>query len=303
MCPIQKKGFCSTVHQKEYKKYHDNNSTGAMANLSHSILLPSLLVESELVVEEEPAEPTNSEMTREDGTNRTPLFETANDDEDDADDGDLEQTDLNEMTGATGTAVDDEVTLEFYSRMGRPNNARQQCLRYHRWPSSISNHSDENEHDEEDCGGPLWIHSQNRPTETDISPCCHCGAPRNFEFQLMPQMLHYLLPKESSSSSPSSLLDAQRKQALLVASDIVENNAKEVSDEFKQIQQETLEKVRNELLNDTNDTSRGGTLNWGVVCIYTCTSSCSSESSNNSDKRSSLGAYQEEFAWRQEPLS
>eukprot|EP00978_Attheya_sp_CCMP212_P029651 scaffold106036_cov33-Attheya_sp.AAC.1 len=193
--------------------------------------LPSLLVESELVVEEEPAELTiTMTTTSEDGTtHRTPLFETVGDDDDDDadDDEDLEQTDLNEMTGATGTAVDDEVTLEFYSRMGRPNNARQQCLRYHRWPSIISNNQDD---EEGDAGGPLWIHSQNRPTETDIPPCGHCGGPRKYEFQLMPQMLHFLLPKESSSSTSStksSLLDAQRKQALLVASEIVEQNGTE----------------------------------------------------------------------------
>eukprot|EP00978_Attheya_sp_CCMP212_P042138 scaffold252073_cov53-Attheya_sp.AAC.1 len=119
-------------------------------------------------------------------------------------------------------------------------------------------------------------------------------------------MLHFLLPKEpsSSTSTKSTLLDAQRKQALLVASEIVEQNGTEVSDEFKQVQQETLEKVRNDLLNDDNTSHGRGTLNWGVVCIYTCTSSCSSESSNDDNgKRPSLGAYQEEFAWRQEPLS
>eukprot|EP00978_Attheya_sp_CCMP212_P043956 scaffold295719_cov40-Attheya_sp.AAC.1 len=120
MCPIQKKGFCSTVHQKEYKKYHDNHTKTAcadaggatMANVSRPMSLPSLLVESELVVEEEPAELTSTmTTTSEDGTTHgTPLFETVGDDDDDDadDDEDLEQMDLNEMTGATGTAVDDE---------------------------------------------------------------------------------------------------------------------------------------------------------------------------------------------------
>ncbi|XP_054715923.1 programmed cell death protein 2-like [Uloborus diversus] len=40
-------------------------------------------------------------------------------------------------------------------------------------------------------GVPLWVSSENIPSNSDIPPCC-CGAKRDFEFQVMPQLLNYL---------------------------------------------------------------------------------------------------------------
>uniref|UniRef100_A0A2L2Y6Z8 Programmed cell death protein 2 n=1 Tax=Parasteatoda tepidariorum TaxID=114398 RepID=A0A2L2Y6Z8_PARTP len=40
-------------------------------------------------------------------------------------------------------------------------------------------------------GVPLWVSSENVPSENDI-PNCSCGAKRHFEFQVMPQLLNYL---------------------------------------------------------------------------------------------------------------
>lgn len=37
---------------------------------------------------------------------------------------------------------------------------------------------------------PLWGRSTPRPG--DIPPCSRCGAPRRFEFQILPQMLSFL---------------------------------------------------------------------------------------------------------------
>ncbi|KAI8486830.1 Programmed cell death protein 2 [Branchiostoma belcheri] len=43
-----------------------------------------------------------------------------------------------------------------------------------------------------DLGGvPLWVSRQHVPSTEDI-PDCTCGAPRQFEFQVMPQLLNYL---------------------------------------------------------------------------------------------------------------
>jgi len=38
---------------------------------------------------------------------------------------------------------------------------------------------------------PLWVSSENIPTDEQI-PCCSCGAKRQFEFQVLPQMINYL---------------------------------------------------------------------------------------------------------------
>ncbi|XP_072907277.1 programmed cell death protein 2 [Hemitrygon akajei] len=40
-------------------------------------------------------------------------------------------------------------------------------------------------------GGPLWVSGNNTPTDNDI-PNCSCGARREFEFQVMPQLLNQL---------------------------------------------------------------------------------------------------------------
>ena len=67
---------------------------------------------------------------------------------------------------------------------------------------------DEKEMNYEPFGAPLWISSQYRPYISNISkeiisknpsiasltipPCTNCGAPRKFEFQIMPQVLNYI---------------------------------------------------------------------------------------------------------------
>ncbi|XP_072031618.1 programmed cell death protein 2-like [Amphiura filiformis] len=40
-------------------------------------------------------------------------------------------------------------------------------------------------------GQPLWVSNDNKPTAEDIPPCS-CGSPRQFEFQIMPQLLIHL---------------------------------------------------------------------------------------------------------------
>ncbi|CAG0885245.1 unnamed protein product [Darwinula stevensoni] len=47
---------------------------------------------------------------------------------------------------------------------------------------------------------PLWVSDKKRPSESDIPPC-HCGAPRKFEFQILPQMLIHLRVDERDSES------------------------------------------------------------------------------------------------------
>ncbi|EFJ44292.1 programmed cell death protein 2, C terminal [Volvox carteri f. nagariensis] len=49
---------------------------------------------------------------------------------------------------------------------------------------------------------PLWPAPHHRPGPGDIPPCCHCGSPRTHEFQVLPQLLHYLHLDEEDPASP-----------------------------------------------------------------------------------------------------
>ncbi|KAJ4429449.1 hypothetical protein ANN_21618 [Periplaneta americana] len=69
------------------------------------------------------------------------------------------------------TSSEDKQFLKFSERIKK---SPEQILRYER------------------SGEPLWISSNNIPKEGDI-PCCeYCGGQRQFEFQILPQMLNYL---------------------------------------------------------------------------------------------------------------
>ncbi|KAM7495828.1 hypothetical protein LguiA_020242 [Lonicera macranthoides] len=47
---------------------------------------------------------------------------------------------------------------------------------------------------------PLWPMSSGRPSKTDIPKCSHCGSPRAFEFQILPQLLYYFGVKNELDS-------------------------------------------------------------------------------------------------------
>ncbi|KAJ1984044.1 hypothetical protein H4R34_000906 [Dimargaris verticillata] len=48
---------------------------------------------------------------------------------------------------------------------------------------------------------PLWVSDIDRPTAKNIPPCDHCGAERQFEFQILPQLLNYLGEDHMAQSS------------------------------------------------------------------------------------------------------
>ncbi len=84
-------------------------------------------------------------------------------------------------------------------------------------------------------GQPLWISTKNIPDQRkDIAKCELCGSRRIFEFQIMPQMLHYLKLDETTDEKES--------------------------------------------------------IDFGVIAVYTCEKSCSSDNSSH---------YKPEFVWRQ----
>lgn len=57
-------------------------------------------------------------------------------------------------------------------------------------------------------GPPMWAGRQakeHRPEETELPPCGRCGGARHYEFQVQPQLLHYLAT--NSGSGPCENLD------------------------------------------------------------------------------------------------
>jgi pre-rRNA-processing protein TSR4 len=69
--------------------------------------------------------------------------------------------------------ISDERTLSFMQRVAAEPA---QCLRYGRWGENETR--------------PLWVASETIPV--DVPACEHCGAPRDFEMQVMPQVLHFV---------------------------------------------------------------------------------------------------------------
>jgi hypothetical protein len=284
--------------------------------------LPSVYAESEIVVDEEP--PTDGDSDDDDNDDddddndddddddeieqRPTMFPSstlANEDGHDSDE-DLEQEDLNEMV--TGTKLDqtttkDPVTKAFHKRI-RNRKVPEQCLRYTmEWrrrydrPDSSSNHQEPADSYAVD-SQPLWIRSDRQPSE--IPSCPYCHAPRAFEFQLMPQMLHFLhtqhqQPHDNSSLSDQAKKNETAKQALMAAQSIIDNSEpSQIPPSFADAKAKAMQALKQDLVQQDR-------VDWGVVAIYTCTASCSGTETAHVDPQ--LGpAYREEYAWLQPAL-
>jgi pre-rRNA-processing protein TSR4 len=272
-CPLQQLYFCGKEHQREYKKHvFDKIAKGE----GPSEFLPSVYPLAELVVDQE-----LDDLVEEHGEDGSPstLFAT-NDDGDSDSDADLEQEDLNRMTGRTETVKHDEYTQAFMERI---RGQADQALRYARW--------------KEGGGGPLWIRQDHWPLE--IPDCPSCGAPRKFEFQLMPQMLDHLNRQAVTSAPKPSETYEYYKAALQQADDVIRELPPEnIPPALVDNKERAAAKMRDFLLEQ-----RKAALEWGVVAVYTCVDSCGRlEELTTMDGSSIAGtssAYREEFAWRQ----
>ncbi|KAJ1679673.1 hypothetical protein EV182_001569 [Spiromyces aspiralis] len=85
-------------------------------------------------------------------------------------------------------AEDSEVDVdkEFLLFQRRVSQNPSQVIRYAR------TRLDDGDDDKEGAPEPLWVNEQHKPRKEDIPACEFCGASREFEFQVMPQMLGYL---------------------------------------------------------------------------------------------------------------
>eukprot|EP00797_Seminavis_robusta_P003600 Sro1227_g254300.2 (253) ;mRNA; r:14921-15679 len=248
-----------------------------------------------------------------------PSTTTPDDDNEHDSDEDLEQEDLNEMV--TGTKLDqtstkDPLTNAFYKRI-QDRKVPEQCLRYtmewrRRYDRADGDQKDEstttstqndNPQQDDDDSQPLWIRSTHQPTE--IPPCPYCQAPRAFEFQLMPQMLHFLHANRRQNTTQNQSEQAKKnetaKQALIAAQSIIANSdPSQIPPSFVDAKAKAMQALEQDL--EQHGSNR---VDWGVVAIYTCTASCSSDDGNNNatDKKNDGGpAYREEFVWLQPAL-
>ena len=280
-CPVQGEYFCGRDHQKEYKKFVFNKNRELSYDMDH--FLPSVLTASEMVVEEEPSGVKDKKLMAEKAGNI--MFEN-DDDSDDELDKNMEQSDLNEMTGAgPETVTKDPDTMKFYDRINSIPNVNTQCLRYLRWPDKEQSLKS---------SSPLWIRSDYKPDEENIPPCERCGAARRFEFQLMPQMLHYLLKNRETQTSKDAI-NKMDTQAVRAATNILEQSPPEqVPLDLASTTKKAIEVARKKIMGGNSNVP-----DWGTVSVYTCTASCGGLDMKLDDE---LGAYMEEYSWKQPSL-
>ena len=289
-CPLQELHFCSKAHQKEHKKrIFDKQKQGLVEDS-----LPSVYPMSELVVEEEPPATEDGDPER-----RETAFENNDDDSDE----DLEQDDLNKMVSGdkakTSEASEDPITMAFYSRIKDRPNVQEQCLRYCRWP-------------EKELDAILWIKKRDRLLDSSTTgndlppPCQYCGAARQFEFQLLPQLLHYLQHQQEKESTKKSAAEEAKAERYKQVKDALEQTdswvqqapPEHVPPSLVDAKNAAIQRIHNDLMG--TDGNGRHQLDWGTVAVYTCTASCST--SPDDSVASGLGAYREEFAWRQPSL-
>lgn len=288
-CPSTQAYFCSKEHQIVYHKRRKKSENFDARALAYD--------ESELVVEEEPEENDQQEMEGLDqeklakDMNKVSLFGENDGENDDAL---IEQSDLNEMVGLDG-GTSDPITMEFYNRISiSGGDVKSQCLRYSRWPE----YKMEGDDDTEENDMPLWISTDGRPNvETDIPPCPYCNSKRKFEFQLMPQMLNFLM--KTKDNDLISDLNQEGKRALLAASDFIDKakelgSESDLSTDFVKKQEELVNQFKSKVLQENGEDD---TLDFGTIGVFTCAASCS-----KNDTEDFFGAYHQEFAWRQKPL-
>jgi hypothetical protein len=238
----------------------------------------------------------------------------------DMDDANLTQSDLNAMTGMALTGVTDPITLAFYHRMNiggteGTNDVRGQCLRYSRWPGKKTkkeeDYNEGDEDDDEDDIGPLWLSSNNcPPTTTFPPPCQYCGSSRDFEFQILPQMLSCLMVPPATVVDNNMHAKATTSESdlavLMEAASMIESGmALPVG--FKERHDSACANARSRLLGGATSSSTGVDeglssgavgIDWGTIAVYTCTGSCG----NGEMVCEETGCYREEVAWMQPPL-
>jgi pre-rRNA-processing protein TSR4 len=279
--------YCSREHQKSHWRLHKltcgkSDSELPTAQSSASLLkdVPLLFPEYDIEVSEEILRDRKDDALDEAvlkaniWDNATePDVEGGSDDEDD--DAALTQSDYNK---ALGNEASDPLYTKFCERVRRGGG--NQILRYCRWD------------DEE---GPLQMSSTSKPivistnstasasasaTAESCLSCPRCGAECKFEFQIMPQLLHYLRVDKKTKLFDAGKLKAA---AALSATEGAADGQKPA---------ELPAEIENVIENKAEED-----IDWGTIDIYTCTGSCQVDANCPEDV-----TYVEEIVLVQRPL-
>ncbi|XP_037076921.1 programmed cell death protein 2-like [Pollicipes pollicipes] len=162
--------YCGKAHQTiDWKMGHKQNckEVGRPGDGSSKFLLP----EADVVIEEEPADAKKREKTDEE---KMADYATLVKDKIES----LPDADVGELDKMASSGGDDPVFTRFRKRVAREP---EQVVRYWRG------------------GAPLWVSSRRVPAAADV-PACRCGAARQFEFQVLPQLLNHLDLDETGDS-------------------------------------------------------------------------------------------------------
>ena len=112
----------------------------------------------------------------------------------------------------------------------------------------------------EDGVTPLWPNKQQATISAEDIPCCErCGAPRRFEFQILPQLIHFL---DCDESSTEDSYDWQETHAAIHASNLPEMSCR------------------------------------STIVVYSCSESCNPAENLPADRQQSQ-AYVQEFVFVQ----
>ena len=229
-CSACKKSFyCSKIHQRADWKRH--RTTCSAADSSGQVEPPSEDGETptsawlypEFSLEVEPEELHESiKLDPSTSIAEDAITPGGKDEEEDAN---LTQSQYDEALGSEST---DPAYIRFLTRVKL--GGTDQVMRYCRWN-----------------GSPLAISSDVLKEEYRPATCEHCGAERKFEFQVMPQLLHFLKTERQTTLTPSAeaarLL--QNQEAADAEGGMVFRNARDEDIDF------------------------------GTLDVYTCTASCS----------------------------
>jgi len=248
--------YCSRSHQRKHWKLHKAICTGhagsaAAASASNGdslememeaseAMIPadsshSLYAEYDLVVSPEELVKDNAASKESSAT----IWEDAHTKggADEAEDLQLQQSDYDK---ALGNKSRDAEYVSFLARIRR--GGPDQVLRYARWEADT---------------GPLLISAAaaelSNEAKYPVPVCEYCRAPRRFEFQVMPQLLHFLKVDLDTQVINPDAQDARFRVGTGQAPDVPISEA-----------------IRN---------SRDYDIDWGTLDVFTCTASCDASAS------------------------
>mmetsp|Transcript_24514 Transcript_24514/g.36060 ORF Transcript_24514/g.36060 Transcript_24514/m.36060 type:complete len:433 (+) Transcript_24514:51-1349(+) len=261
--------YCSRSHQKLHWRHHKSAcGTGEVDSSAPSS--GALFPEYEIAIEPEevPADHDNQTSSDQQPTTendllkgldpRTEVWEGAVTPGGEGEEADaaLRQADYNAALG-NKEGLTDPVYVKFLTRVSLGGN--DQVLRYYCGPRGMK---DVSTTEGSSSRLPLPVSSIGTVDEESVPVCERCGAARTFEFQVMPQLLHFLnIDHNTRLKSKSKEKEEQEgdKAAALASEEAFENTTREDID-------------------------------WGSLDVFTCSMSCTLDDPN---------PYAIEYVWKQ----